>query len=184
MTILDAQSYVADYPRDVHARIQLGIALAEVARYDEAERAIAIALDLCVEEDRCWCLAKLGDICRETGRLDQAASWYRKAIEAAPEEATFPILLGGMLAKQGRFAEAEASHRAATACSAGHVDEAYLNLGLVLRAQERFEEAAECFRESIRRDPGYREARQALRDVRLCLARAGCSAIGTQQHRS
>jgi Flp pilus assembly protein TadD len=184
LTILDAQSYLADYPRDVRAWILLGVALADLARYDEAERALATALDFCEDEDRCWVMVSMGTLFRESGRFEQAASWYRQAIEAAPEEATFPIYLGAMLAKQGRFAEAEAAHRAATACTAGHVEEAYFNLGLVLRAQERFEEAAACFREAIRREPGYREARQALRDVRLCLTRSGCSVIGTQQRRS
>ena len=47
----------------------------------------------------------------------------------------------------------------------GCLDEAYLNLGLILLTQERFEEAAECLREAIQRDPGYRVARKALRDV-------------------
>jgi hypothetical protein len=48
-----------------------------------------------------------------------------------------------------------------------------LNLGFVLRAQERFEEAADCFREVIRRDPGYRAAKKALRDVERCLRARG-----------
>ena len=60
-------------------------------------------------------------------------------------------------------------YRQATRCTTGCTDEAFFNLGLVLRAQERFEEAAGCFREAIRIDPKYRVAKRALRDVELCL---------------
>ena len=74
-----------------------------------------------------------------------------------------------MLAKQGRLHDAEDTHRKAVACTRGCIDEAYLNLGLILRARERFAEAAECFREALRRDPDYRAARRALRDVELCI---------------
>ena len=70
-----------------------------------------------------------------------------------------------MLALKGRLREAERAHRAATRCPEGCIDEAYLNLGLVLRAQERFEEASRCLREAIRLDPKYRVAREELRDV-------------------
>ena len=41
----------------------------------------------------------------------------------------------------------------------------YLNLGPVLCARERFREAADCFRETIRIDPENRTARRASRDV-------------------
>lgn len=51
------------------------------------------------------------------------------AIESAPDDATFRIFLGAILATQGRFTEAEEAHRTALACSKGCIDEAYLNLG-------------------------------------------------------
>ena len=49
------------------------------------------------------------------------------------------------------------------------IDEAFFLLGDVFRAQERFEEAAEWFREAIKIDPEYRSAREALRDAERCL---------------
>ena len=55
-----------------------------------------------------------------------------------------------------------------------------MNLGLVLLAQERFEEAAECFREAIHLDPGYRAAKKALRDVEQCLRGARPSLLRTR----
>jgi Flp pilus assembly protein TadD len=90
-------------------------------------------------------------------------------VQADPDEATYHIFLGALLAKQGRLDEAEESHRRAIACAEGCIDEAFLNLGFVLRAQERFPEAADCFRHAIHLDPAYRAARQALKDVERCI---------------
>jgi tetratricopeptide (TPR) repeat protein len=78
------------------------------------------------------------------------------------------VYFGAVLARSGRLRDAEGVHRRATGCRAGCIDEAFLNLGLVLRAQERFEEAAGCLREALRRGPQYRAAREALRDVERC----------------
>ena len=111
----------------------------------------------------------MGRLFDESGAHDDAARWYREAIDADPTDASHRIFLGGMLAKLGRFEEAEAEHRAATQCAEGDIDEAYLNLGFVLRAQARFAEAAACFRTAIHIDPGYKAARRALRDVELCI---------------
>jgi tetratricopeptide (TPR) repeat protein len=80
------------------------------------------------------------------------------------------IYLGIVLTLQERLREAEGVYRQVTEiCSEGCLDEAFLNVGLSLLAQERFEEAAECFCEAIHRDPDYRTARKALRDVDGCL---------------
>ena len=49
-------------------------------------------------------------------------------------------------------------------------DEAYLNLGVVLLAQERYEEAAQCYQRAIEIDPEYRLAKWLLRDVKKILA--------------
>ena len=83
-----------------------------------------------------------------------------------PDEASGHIYIGGVLAKSGRLKEAETAHRVAIRCTQGCRDEAYLNLGLVLRAQERYDEAATCFEQALKLDPKYVAARKALRDVR------------------
>lgn len=168
-TIRYAQRYVTDYPDHGPGWLQLGIALVELARYEEAERALGKALELCPPGKRQIPLGHLGHLFKLAGDYDQAAAWFRKAVEADPGDATYHIYLGALLARQGRLHEAEDVHRVAASCTEGCIDEAYLNLGLVLRAQERFREAADCFREAIRLDPNYRTARRALRDVERCI---------------
>ena len=63
-----------------------------------------------------------------------------------------------------------AAHRNATRCTKGAVDEAYFNLGLVLRAQERYQEALACFEKAIELTPDYEEAIDAQRDAKKVIA--------------
>lgn len=174
LLILRARRYLARYPDHGYAWFLLGEAFRALARYDEAEEALANALRLCPEEKRRILLKEMGHLEKQRGNYERAAGWHRKAIEAQPTHAGGYIFLGGILALQGRLRDAEEVYRTAVEfCYEGCLDEAFLNLGMVLRAQERFEEAAECFREAIRMDPGYREARRALRDAERCLRMIG-----------
>ncbi len=169
LTIRYGRQYLRDFPDHGVAWMTVGTSLVEVARYEEAEQAFAKAIEYCPPEKLQYPYSQLGHLFDRAGDHQQAAAWYSRAIESAPDDATFRIFLGAILATQGRFTEAEEAHRTALACSKGCIDEAYLNLGFVLRARERFAEAADCFREAIRLDPDYRAARRALRDVERCL---------------
>ena len=174
LTILRARRYLARYPDHGYAWYLLANALIGLARYHEAEEAVSNALRLCPEERRHFPLCMMGQLYRFRGDYEKAAEWHTNAIEAAPTDTQGYIYLGGVLALQGRLREAEEVHRKATeTCYEGCVDEAFFNLGLVLRAQERFEEAAACFREAIHLDPDYRAAKKALRDVERCLRTRG-----------
>ncbi|MFO0960748.1 MAG: tetratricopeptide repeat protein [Isosphaeraceae bacterium] len=169
LTVRYGRRYLFDYPGFGPAWMIVGTALVELARYEEAEQAFAKAIEFCPAHKRQLPFAQMGHLFLQAGEYDKALAWYRQAIEADPGDATYHIFLGAALAKQGRLIDAEDAHRIAITCPEGCLDEAYLNLGLVLLARERFFEAADCFREAIRRDPDYRAARQALRDVELCI---------------
>jgi len=169
LTILTARRFLRDFPEHGPAWLLLGIALVEAARYEEAEQALAKSLNFVPQSRRQLPLWHLGHLFKGSGDYDRAAEYYREAIAACPEDATGYIFLGGVLARGGRLHEAEQAHRAATQCVEGCIDEAYLNLGNVLRALERFEEAAECYREAIRLDPEYTVAKKALRDCTRCI---------------
>ena len=106
---------------------------------------------------------------RYSGNYPEAENWYRKAIEKAPHLTTGYIFLGAVQARQGKLQEAEATHREATKCAEGNIDEAYHNLGLVLRGQGRLNDAAINFRKAIELTPDYADAVEALRDVESAL---------------
>lgn len=169
LTVLRARRYLAKFPTRGYAWHLLGVALIELTRYEEAEQALDRAIELCPAEKLWLPYHCMGDLFKFAGDYDRAASWYGKSIDAFPDDCTGYIYLGGIFTTQGRHQEAEQVFRMGTHCTDGCLDEAYLNLGFALRAQEKFEDAAECFREAIRRDPHYKAAKRALRDVIACL---------------
>jgi tetratricopeptide (TPR) repeat protein len=168
LTARRARDFLAVFPTYGPAWYRLGQALTRLACYAEAEQALRQAICFCPSAKLHMCYTGIGQVFRGSGDDSQAEAWFRRAIDAAPDDAQGYLYLGGLLASRGRLGEAEEVHRKGAGCSDGCVDESFLNLGLVLRAQGRFGEAAECFAEAIRRDPGYRDAKVALRDVRAC----------------
>ena len=167
-TVRAGRAFVRDNPEFAAAWMLVAEALTDLARYEEAEQAYAKALEHMSADGKRLALAGVGHLFRAAGDYEQAASWYRKAIEAAPTNAAYRVYLGAILAKQGRLHEAEEVHRTALTCEEGDISEAYLNLGSVLRSRDRFADAAECFRAALLLDPDYEEAKAALNDVLGC----------------
>ena len=166
-----AKRYLAQFPETPWILLLYGSALQDVARYDEARTAYDRALAAMPAADHARVFRQLGSWAQAQGQVLEAEEWYGRAIEALPDDATGYIYFGGMLAKAGRLQEAETIHRRATACTEGCIDEAYLNLGFVLRAQERYLEALEAFREAAARDPLDGDVQLALEDMEQVLFR-------------
>ncbi|MGP0068633.1 MAG: tetratricopeptide repeat protein [Isosphaeraceae bacterium] len=170
LTILLARRYLADYPDEWPAWLWLGNALTELARYDEAEHALTRVLHLFPEDKRFIPMINLGRLYAARSDFDRAAEWFGKAIVAEPRNASGYIMMGVILARQGRLRDGEEVLRKATeTCYEGCLYEAFLNLGTILMAGERFEEAAESIREAIHLNADCEPARQTLRDVERCL---------------
>jgi tetratricopeptide (TPR) repeat protein len=180
LAVKRARQYLAKYPEHGPAWHMLSVALTDLARYSEAEQALWNALRLCPRHLRRIPFCSMGHFHDGRGELGRAARWYQRAIDAAPTHAAGYIYLGGLLARQGKLREAEKIHRQATeTCDEGCLDEAFLNLALVLRAQDRFDEAAVCLREAIRIDPDYCDAQTVLRDVERCRRWISHNRMGT-----
>ena len=93
-----------------------------------------------------------------------------KPSRPSPRNASGYIFMGVAFSAQGRLREAEQVLREATeTCYEGALYEAFLNLGLILLARERHEEAAESLREAIHLNAECGPAIKALRDVEQCL---------------
>jgi tetratricopeptide (TPR) repeat protein len=171
LTIELAKLYLAQFPDDAWALIYFGMALQDLARYNEARSAFNSSLAVMPPENHERLYRQLGLLSQDESQFEEAEHWFRKALQARPDDATAYIYLGAMLAKSGHLEEAETWHRRAVACPEGCIDEAYLNLGYVLRAKEEYLEALECFREAVRRDPLYEAAQEALEDMEQVLFR-------------
>ena len=138
------RDYLERHPDHGIAWCHLGNMLTGLARYDEARQAYARSIRRCPRSKRHIPYGQLGHMYRMKSDPGLAERWYRRAMRANPNDAGAYIFLGALLAICGRLSEAEALHCAATECKTGCVDEAYLNLGLVLRAQQRFDQARQA----------------------------------------
>ncbi len=128
-----------------------------------------MALCYCSQAKRHLVYALMGSLFKNRGDYDEAAEWFREMVNAKPDDSGGYIYLGGLLARKGELTEAERVYRTATICEEGCIDEAYHNLGLVLRAQGKLKEASRCFEKAIAIDPDYKEAKHALADVKAAI---------------
>lgn len=156
--------WLAKNPDDIWVVHMLAESLYQMARYEESLQIYQEALTR-FPDHRWGIYNQIGHLYRYRGELDSAALWYEKAIAEDPDEASSYIFLGAIKARQGKLIEAEEIHRKATSCGNGLIEEAFHNLGLVLRGQMRLLEAADCFRRAIKIDPEYEAAMDALEDV-------------------
>jgi tetratricopeptide (TPR) repeat protein len=165
LTIEIGRLYLAEFPDDPIALTITGQSYSAVARYEEARAVYERALTTSAPERRARVLSLIGDLHQAKAEIAAAESAYRGAIQESPDDASAFIYLGGMLATLGRLDEAEAILRRATSCAEGCLDEVYLNLGFVLRAQGEYLGALDMFREALRIDPTDQAAQDAILDM-------------------
>jgi tetratricopeptide (TPR) repeat protein len=167
-TVLLAERWLRTHPDDLGIIHDYAEMLYKMTRYEEAVRVYVDAIER-FPDGRWGLYNKLGDLYRYRGDFALAEQWYQKAVEERPEEVASYVFVGAVQARQGKLVRAEETHRRATRCTEGPVDEAHHNLGLVLRCQGRFAEAAECFRKALELCPDYPEATEVLQDVEAAL---------------
>ncbi len=167
-TVLLASRWLKAHPDDLGVIHNYAELLYKLTRYEEAIRVYLDAIDRF--EDHRWGLYnQMGHLNRYRGDYASAELWYQKAVDEDPDNAASYIFLGAVQARQGKLMQAEVTHRRATQCPDGLVDEAYHNLGLVLRGQGRLAEAADCFRKAIELCPKYAVAIEALQDIQAAM---------------
>jgi tetratricopeptide (TPR) repeat protein len=107
---------------------------------------------------------------RDQGRLDDAAAFYRRALDVDPRFAGAEFGLATVLTKQGRANEAIPHFEAALAIWPDH-QEAHYNFGYALAASGRTEEAIAQFTAALRLRPDDAAAHGALAQLLLRLDR-------------
>lgn len=105
-----------------------------------------------------------GDLRDLQGKFQEAADFYHKLIELEPEDTLGYILKGACLAKAGDFEQAKELHNIAVGLK-GNPEEAYLNLGIIYKAEGKLYAAKKAFVEALAIYPQYIEAEEALQDV-------------------
>jgi tetratricopeptide (TPR) repeat protein len=172
-TVLLASEYLKANRGDMEVLLDYAEMLYKMTRYEDAIQIYMDAISLLDEGSNGWSIfIQLGRMYQYWGRPNEAEPWFRKAIEAEPDELASYIFLGACLARQGKLKQAEEMHRMATIKCPGSwlTDEAYHNLGLVLRGQGKLPEAADIFRKAIAITPNYSDALEALEDVEMAMS--------------
>ena len=162
--VLLCKNWLRDNPDDLTVIHDYATMLYKMTRFDEAMSVYDDALAR-FPDNRWGIYNQIGHLNRYRGLLPEAEHASQQAMESNPDEATSYIFLGAVQARQGKLIEAEKTHRLATLCQEGFIDEAYHNLGLVLCGQGRLAEAKECFEKAIEIDNDYAHAIEALKDV-------------------
>jgi tetratricopeptide (TPR) repeat protein len=99
----------------------------------------------------------LGLFLKARGALQEAESFLRRAIDAAPREAAVYNNLGSVVYAAGNRAAAETAYRKAIELKPDYA-EAHFNLGIVLRDLGRAEDALVAYRRALQLRPGYAAA--------------------------
>jgi tetratricopeptide (TPR) repeat protein len=161
-----------------YAWFMYGDALRVLGLVHEAERGLVRSQELCPGQP--WPRVRLGMVKEQLGHRESAEQDYAAVADHADvtRAGWYWVVRGTNLAALGQFDQAEACHRAALECDDVDRGEACLNLGYVLRARGRYDEAAEAFRRCLRVSPGNPEAAEAivtLKDVAQAIAVAAAT---------
>ncbi|MEY2467075.1 MAG: hypothetical protein QOD03_1596, partial [Verrucomicrobiota bacterium] len=159
------KKYLHQFPDDYFAWMWYGMAKTQLHRYDEAETAICRAMALWQKPGLQVALRQMGDLFKAKGDFEKAEYWYRRASRHKPGSTVDHIFAGDVAFQDGRLKLAELNYRRAIKCSTGPIEEAYFNLGGVLVAKRRYQEAIKCYRKALMIDPKYRIAAKRLKDA-------------------
>lgn len=156
--------YVQHRPNDAYAWHMLGDALRIVGRFQESEPTLLRALELAPDSKRVAVRSRLAQLYNDMGRYADAERNYADltADDEWGSQGWVWVLRGANLAVLGDHTLAEKCHRKATTLDEVDLDEAWLNLGLVLRAQGRHSEAIDALKKSVELDPTCERAKKSL----------------------
>jgi tetratricopeptide (TPR) repeat protein len=146
----------------VGAHVNLGNALQNLGRYEEAVAHYRVALGM--EPDMALIHTNLGNALRSLGRLDEAIAAYEQANALWPEDPINQNAWGRALHRQGHLDDAIARFREAVRLKPDFA-EAHRRWGAALAAQGRTAEATLRYREALRLAPDDDDARRLLAEV-------------------
>ena len=158
--------YLELHPDDVPGKIAKAMILNSLSNYDSAQKLLD-SIDLDADSPPLMFTTfynELGTTYIGKNMYEEAADCYDKMIEIKPQRTTGYILKGALLATKGNYQEAKELHLIATKLE-GDPDEAFLNLGLIFRAELKLSKAKKAFKKALELTPDYEEAKKELEDV-------------------
>ena len=163
--------YLEHFPTDSKAWFNYGDSLRVLGRAGAAAVALGKAERMCPPEHVWAVQSRLGLLFQDRGDHSTAERWHVRALESseAQQESWVWILRGVNFAMQELFDEAESCYRSAIAVN-DRDEEAYLNLGCILRATCRYEAAAKAATMALTLCPEYPKAKALLDSLQGAIA--------------
>ncbi|MDB6021912.1 MAG: Tetratricopeptide 2 repeat protein [Pedosphaera sp.] len=159
---------------NVVAHIDLGRALDDAGRPDEAKAEFAAALR--IEPESPATLNGLGVHFAKQGDMTNALGYYASALRNQPFYGDAHYNLGNVLAHEGKLAEAADQYAEALRIKPDSPD-AHNNLGAVLAGLGQLDEAVAHFKSALRLRPNYPEAQDQLGGVMVKMGRLDLARI-------
>ena len=157
--------YVKLEPHRGIAWFHLGDALRIVGRLQEAEEALLKAADLAANSGTSPAYAQLGLLMTDRGSPSEVEKWFRAATSAALCPGWVWSLRGANLSRAESYRLAKSCLETAFITEDVDKDEVLLNLGLIERAQRRYEEARKYANDALAIDPNYDGAKRLLQSL-------------------
>ena len=157
--------YVKIDPHRGVAWLYFGDALRTVGRLQEAEEALLKAVDLAPNSRRFPAYGRLGLLMTERGSPAEVEKWFRAATSAALCPGWVWSLRGANLYRGGSYELAKSCLETALITEDVEKEEVFLNLGLLARAQRRYEEARKHANDALAINPNYDKAKELLRSL-------------------
>ena len=166
--IIFLRAYLKHRPKHPFAWFLLGDSLRAIGALKEAEIALLRSLEEAPTGKRFSIYSRLAMMYADRGDHKKAEAYYAKACRGREGSVLgwLWLLRGVNQCTAGNFKRAERYYRAAMKMREIDIDEVYLNLGYLFRAQFRFQEARRAFAEALRLDPKCSDAKKALRSLR------------------
>jgi tetratricopeptide (TPR) repeat protein len=147
------------YPSDFMAHFNLGAAMQQKGRIEEAVTHLRRALQM--NPQSYLAHTNLGAALQELGQNEQAISHYRQALRIKPDYLNARYNLGNLLLGEGKIEEAIGHFREVLRAQPGDAG-AHNSLGSALGMQGKLAEAAEHFEQAARLDPDSADAHANL----------------------
>jgi tetratricopeptide (TPR) repeat protein len=141
-------------PNKVRSQLNLGLALANRDRLDEAISHYLKSIQL--DPNYAYAYNNLGVALKEQGKLNEAIQYYRQALQIDPTYVEAINNLAGALEKQGQTREAAEYYRRAIELNPKN-DKVHTNMGHVLVEQGKLDEAIEHYRKALQLNPNSAE---------------------------
>jgi tetratricopeptide (TPR) repeat protein len=155
----DAQTGRSPDASAIRSLLNEGTAHLQGGRFQEAERAYRLALDMAPDHPEA--LHHLGLLLYRLSRFDDAMTTISRAIEQAPASPLYWFNLGVVTQKAARPDEAIRAYRQAVTLNPRHL-EAWINLGNVLKDRGALPESIEAYQKALTLNPSHADTHNNL----------------------